>query len=215
MLNRQTDITAQLRRTLTQKWPEAIRSASALNEAILITGLEPLDRLFPRQGLPYGQLIEITGGESSGKTSLMLKILAALSRIGPAVYVDFSGSFFPAAAAAAGVEIAQLLLLTPENLAAGLRGAELILNQDLAATILLDLVGQTGPMPHTIIHRLRQQITRSRGMLLFLTENNRGLIPASMVSLRLEVHRLDPEHIEAVVVRSRICREGHKVELEL
>lgn len=45
----------------------------------------------------------------------------------------------------------------------------------------------------TLLHRLRQQVARSKALVIFLTDNgsdSRQFLPASMVALRLEVSRL-------------------------
>ncbi len=68
---------SDLKSTLREKWPEAIRSLADQSELFFTTGLVELDRLFPSgRGIPCGQLIEITGGPSSGKTSLLFRLLA-------------------------------------------------------------------------------------------------------------------------------------------
>ncbi len=162
----------QLRQLITQKWPEAVFSTTGLSEPIFQTGIANLDALFPRQGIPYGQLIEITGEDGSGKTSFLFMILAALTKIGTVAYIDLSGSFFPAAAATCGVDIKKLVVVRPDfgarqmstsaarsralrqggacghtpptnfSLACGLRAAELVLSKRVAHCIVLDLTNQ-------------------------------------------------------------------------
>ena len=110
------DLSSQVKDRLIRKWPEAIRCLTRRSELCFPTGLAALDRLFPSgRGFPYGQLVEITGGPSSGKTSLLLSILAAGSRNRRRIaYVDFGGAFCPDAALAAGLDIKRLLIIRPE-----------------------------------------------------------------------------------------------------
>ncbi|HOD66352.1 MAG TPA: ATPase domain-containing protein [candidate division Zixibacteria bacterium] len=203
---------AALKRLIQRKWPEAVGLASERLDLAFRTGLPALDALFPHEGIPCGQLIEITGGPSSGKTTLLLTLLASLSRSGRAVYIDLSRSFFPAAAAACGVDLERLLTVAPANGPTALRVAELLLQSRIASWIVLDLVGQKEPLPGLMLHRLRLKVSRSRGLVLLLTENNSGVIPPSMASLRLAVARAG-RGVRLTVARSRICKEGESVEV--
>ena len=215
----------QLRQLITQKWPEAVFSTAGLSEPIFQTGIANLDTLFPRQGIPYGQLIEITGENGSGKTSFLFMILAALTKIGTVAYIDLSGSFFPAAAATCGVDIKELVVVRPDNLPSGLRAAELVLSKRVAHCIVLDLTNQKSGLSQrsdlslsSLLHRLRQQTARSKALVIFLTENNNAshpIIPASTVALQLEVVRLMHSQLKVTVTKSRISREGAHVEIAL
>ena len=204
---------AELKRLIRRKWPEATGLASERLNLAFSTGLPSLDNLFPHRGIPCGQLIEFTGGPSSGKTTLVFTILAALVRNGRAVYIDLSGSFFPAAAAACGVDLTRLLTVSPANAPAALRVAELLLHHNAAAWIVLDLVGQRIPLPVIMLHRLRLKATRARSLVFFLTENNSAIIPPSMAALRLAISRRNDTILTATVTRSRISREGVTVEV--
>jgi hypothetical protein len=111
-----------------------------------------------------------------------------------------------------------LLVAIPKSLPAGLRTAELLLGHRLVRGVVLDLVGQKANpnLPPTLIHRLRQETVRSRAMVFFLTENNHaGLIMPSTVSLRLEVARVRDSRIAITVTKSRLCREGIRLEVDL
>src|SRR5712692_10083536 len=61
-------------------------------------------------GLPQGAITEVCGPASSGRTSLMLSVLAAATgRQEVCALVDTSDAFEPVSAAAAGVELSRLL----------------------------------------------------------------------------------------------------------
>lgn len=65
-------------------------------------------------GIPRGRITEIYGGESSGKTTLALQILAQAQRLRMDVaYVDAEHSFDPGYAAALGVDTDNLYLCQP------------------------------------------------------------------------------------------------------
>lgn len=203
-----------LKRLVSKRWPEALmNTADSSSTPSFITGIASLDRLFPAGGIPYGQLMEITGGVSSGKTTLLLRMLAALTVRQTVAYVDFSGSFFPAGAISTGVDPDRLLVVTPKSLLSGLRTAELLFRHCMADIIVFDLLGCREPLPFTLLHRLRQQTTRARGLVIFLTENNSDIVPTSMVALRLEIVRGDHNRFAVTITKSRFCKEGMEVEV--
>lgn len=207
---------AELKKALTERWPESLCQPLDSNELIFSTGLAELDRLFPAGGIPYGQMIEITGGGSSGKTSLLILMLSAITRDkGTAAYVDYARSFFPAGAVAGGVDLNRLLVVMPQEPLEGVRSAELLLDHHLVRCVAFDLVGITTPFPFTLIHRLRTKTTRAKALVIFLTEQHTTLLPTSSVSLRLEVHRRDNKTLAVTVAKSRLCLEGITTEVPI
>ena len=99
--------TRQLAHTLTQAVPS---SAGLLDEyAAGSTGISGLDaRLLG--GFPRGQLSELVGPRSSGRTSLLLRLLAAATARGELVaLVDALDMFDVESAATAGVDLERLL----------------------------------------------------------------------------------------------------------
>ena len=60
-------------------------------------------------GLPLGSVCELTGPDGSGRSSIALSLLANASREGACAYIDVSDTLSPQSAAAAGVELANLL----------------------------------------------------------------------------------------------------------
>ena len=79
------------------------------DDRVAASGMGALDDLL-LGGVPRGQMSEITGARSSGRTSLLLSLLAAASRRGEVVaLVDALDRLDPASAEAAGVRLDQLL----------------------------------------------------------------------------------------------------------
>jgi hypothetical protein len=104
---------ASLLRELTRKSPQAgITSASHLeirpSPETASSGIRQVDAL--TGGLPRGCLTEVSGADSSGRTSLMLCALAAATRREEiCALIDVSDAFDPYSAAAAGVDLGRLL----------------------------------------------------------------------------------------------------------
>lgn len=206
---------AALRELLREQWPEAGHVDQFDPRTCFRINLESLAGVFPKSGIPYGQILEITGGVSSGKTGLLLRALAALTPTPRLVYVDGTGTFFPPGAAAAGIDVRQILLLRPERIGEAIRGVELLLEAQLVNCAVFDLVGVHEALPRIMLHRLRRQITRAKALGVFLTDDGAYLLPASFVSLQLTVHKLDRHTLEVIATRSRINNEGAKGRLRL
>ena len=205
----------KLRKLIEEKWPGAFCFGTDGSGGVFSTGIETFDSIFPRKGISYGQIVEITGGVSSGKTSFLFRMLGSLTKRDHVVYLDFSRSFFPSAAESSGMDISQVLVERSSEPGRGLRVAELILKHKLARCIVFDLVGTNRALPYTMMHRLRQETLRASAIIFFLTEGHSRIIPAAMVSLRLEVRRIDRLRFEVVVTKSRISGGQSRFELAL
>lgn len=218
--NRLKPNAAELKELIQKRWPQTL-AAVANEELVFGTGLSELDALFSLGGIPYGQLIEITGGVSSGKTSFLFKLLARLTRKETVAYIDFSNTFFPSAAVAGGIDITRLLLVKPnshsadDSIKSGLRTAELLLRERTVRCVVFDLVGQKKILPIVLLHRLRLKTVRAKALVILLSENNSEIIPSSMASLRLEVRRRDNNRLKINITKSRISKEGVCVEVLL
>ena len=125
----------KLDRTLTTALPPLERRDES---ALIATDIAALDACL-RGGLPRGQLSEITGPHSSGRTLLGLQAIAAATRRGEiAALIDTFDRLDVASAAAAGIDLDRLLWVrgTPPS-----TGPDAIINRALKA---LNLVLQAG-----------------------------------------------------------------------
>lgn len=96
----------KLDRTLTTALPSLERTDAA---AILPTDIASLDAAL-RGGLPRGQLSEIAGPRSSGRTTLLLQLMASLTARGEIVgLIDTFDRLDVASAVAAGIDLSRLL----------------------------------------------------------------------------------------------------------
>lgn len=112
--------------------------------APLPTGVASVDALL-RGGFPRGQVSEIHGLTSSGRTGLALSLVAHITKTGAlAAWVDPADRLDPASAAAAGVDLARLLWLRgegrgPRSLAAAVAAVATLLGSGLFEGVVLDL----------------------------------------------------------------------------
>jgi recombination protein RecA len=84
--------------------------------AALPTGLIALDLALGRGGFPRGEIIEIYGQPSSGKTTLALHTAAEAQLLGlTCLYLDLEEGITPAYARCCGVSLEKLLMGKPEH----------------------------------------------------------------------------------------------------
>jgi recombination protein RecA len=101
-------------------------------------GIPEIDSL--TGGLPRGSLTEICGPSSSGRTSLLISALAARTANAEAcAFIDGRDAFDPHSAAAAGVELKQLLWVRCRNIEQALRAADLVLQGGGFGMVAMDL----------------------------------------------------------------------------
>jgi hypothetical protein len=114
----------------------------------LSTGIAGLDDLL-RGGFPRGQVSEVHGAASSGRTALVLALVARLTRAGSLVaWVDPGDRLDPASVAAAGAHLPRLLWLRGEGrgrdtraLLPAISAVGTLLGSGLFEAVVLDLVG--------------------------------------------------------------------------
>jgi hypothetical protein len=117
-----------------------------------------------------GEITEIVGRLSSGRTSLLVAAIARATRTGAATaLVDVDDAFDPAGAARAGVDLARVLWVRcgrRRDLA--LRAADALVRCPGFAVVALDLGELVPRLPLTAAFRLRLAVRRSRVALVVL-----------------------------------------------
>jgi RecA/RadA recombinase len=114
--------------------------ANVRAERLAATGYEPLDAALGG-GLRRGQLSEITGASSTGRTSLVVHALAAAAGRGEvAALVDACDTFDPPSAAGVGVDLARVLWVRESHdPTRALKAFSLILQAGGFGLVVLDL----------------------------------------------------------------------------
>jgi recombination protein RecA len=117
---------------------------------VISTGIAAVDAL--TGGLPRGAITEVFGPASSGRTSLMLAALAhAASHEEVCALVDTNNAFDPKSAAAAGMDLDQLLWIRCDGkLEHAFKAADLLLQGGGFGLVVLDL----GDVPATEARRI-------------------------------------------------------------
>lgn len=114
--------------------------------AAIPTGSFGLDRALGVGGVPRGRIIEIFGPEASGKTTLVLHLIAQVQKAGgTAAFVDAEHALDPAYAGRIGVNVDDLLLSQPDTGEQALQITETLVRSGAVDLIAIDSVAALTP----------------------------------------------------------------------
>src|ERR1039457_5154274 len=165
------------------EWP------ARLAREMLPSGIREVDEA--TGGLPRGCLTEIVGPVSSGRTSLLLSILAqATAREEICALVDAEDAFDPASGAAAGVQLERLIWVRFCGAEGGLKAVDLLIQGGGFGVVVLDL-GDTPPaaarrISLTSWFRLRRAVEHTPTVLIAVARQSNA---KTCASLMLELSR--------------------------
>jgi recombination protein RecA len=110
------------------------------------TGALTLDVALGVGGVPRGRIVEIYGPESSGKTTLVLHIIAnAQKKGGQAAIIDTEHALDPAYAARIGVDLKNLLVSQPDSGEEAMNIAETLIKSNALDVVVVDSVAALAP----------------------------------------------------------------------
>jgi recombination protein RecA len=113
---------------------------------VIPTGSLALDLALGVGGIPRGRVIEIFGPESSGKTTLMLHVIANAQRAGGlAAFIDAEHALDPAYAKKLGVNLDDLLVSQPDSGEEALTICETLARSNALDVIVIDSVAALVP----------------------------------------------------------------------
>ena len=186
-------IETRVEERLGERFPAALGWRPRPAAQTAATGVPEVDAL--TDGLPRGALTELCGPTSSGRTALLLSLLAEFTRRQElCALLDAGDCFDPASAAAAGVELGRLLWVrcgkaaSSRQPAAGhknsdkplghldcaLRAADLVLQAGGFGLVVLDLgdvpAATARRVPLTSWFRFRRAVEETPAALLLLTQ---------------------------------------------
>jgi recombination protein RecA len=113
---------------------------------VIPTGALAMDLALGVGGLPRGRVVEIFGPESSGKTTLMLHVIANAQKAGGvAAFIDAEHALDAAYAKRLGVNLAELLLAQPDSGEEALSICETLARTGALDVIVIDSVAALVP----------------------------------------------------------------------
>ena len=118
----------------------------AMNIEAIPTGALSLDIALGIGGIPRGRIIEISGPESSGKTTLALHAIAEAQKLGgEAAFIDAEHALDPVYAKHLGVDIDNLIVSQPDTGEQALEIAEALTRSGAIDIIVVDSVAALVP----------------------------------------------------------------------
>ena len=203
----------QLQEQLACKYPQTL---IRWNEYVPIpTGISPLDHELLQGGFPSGHLIEIVGSKSSGKTTLLFKILSGLNKKENSIaYFGFPYTFYPPSAQGSGIDLKKLLVLRPKNIQFGLRAAEILFRSGGICVAVFDLVGTNDQISKALLLRLKRSVKQTSGIGIFLREPDSTRVQGNQIALCLKVEKLN-QKLSVKTEKSLFGKENQNVELVL
>ena len=161
---------------------------------LIPTGIEVIDRLTDG-GIPRGNLSEICGPESSGRTARVFAILGQATRRGEGcAWIEAAGVFDPASAAEVGVDLERVLWVNcGGNAEHALKAVDLLIQAGGFGLVVLDL-GDTPDkearrIPLASWFRLRHAAERTGAALVAV---ERQVNARSCSALQVEMRRKGP-----------------------
>src|SRR6266700_1424439 len=113
---------------------------------VIPTGALAVDLALGVGGLPRGRVVEIFGPESSGKTTLMLHVIASAQKNGGlAAFIDAEHALDPAYAKRLGVNLDDLLVSQPDSGEEALTICETLARSNALDVIVIDSVAALVP----------------------------------------------------------------------
>ena len=113
---------------------------------VIPTGSMALNAALGIGGYPRGRIVEIYGGEASGKTTLALHAIAEVQRTGgTALFVDAEHAFDPHYAARLGVDVKALLVAQPDSGEDALEITDTLIRSAAIDLVVVDSVAALTP----------------------------------------------------------------------
>ncbi len=166
-----------------------LKDAEKANVDTIPTGSLSLDLALGVMGIPRGRITEIYGGESTGKTTLSLSIIAeSQKRGGVAAFIDAEHALDPDYAKRIGVNTDDLLISQPDSAEQGLQIVESLVRSGEVDVIVIDSVaalvpkaevaGEMGELQIGLQARLMSQalrklsgiVSRTKTIVIFLNQ---------------------------------------------
>ncbi len=166
-----------------------LKEAQKANVEVVSTGSLAVDLALGVNGIPRGRITEIYGGESTGKTTLALSIIAESQKLGGvAAFIDAEHALDPDYAKKIGVNVDDMLISQPDSAEQGLQIVESLVRSGEVDVIVVDSVaalvpksevaGEMGELQIGLQARLMSQalrklsgiVSKTKTVLIFLNQ---------------------------------------------
>ena len=200
-----------------------------LDNRVVSTGFPELDAILGPGGLVREAGVTLRGGDSSGKTTLALRLMAEAQQRGAiAAYLDLGRAFDPLEAVARGVDLAWLLVLRSADAIEGLQLAGALLGGRTVELLVVDLPARLPANGEELLRSLAARARRVGARLVVLEPSElasslRGAL-AETAGVGLELERRSWIRVGRDVVgqralvtveKNRFGPPGRRVELEI
>jgi len=166
-----------------------LKDAQKADVDTIPTGSISLDAALGVKGLPRGRVVEIYGGESTGKTTLALHVLSeAQKKGGTCAFVDAEYALDPDYAKRIGVNVDELLISQPDSGEQALQIVEglvrsgevdvIVVDSVAALTPKAEIAGEVGDLQIGLQARLMSQalrklssvVSKTKTVLIFINQ---------------------------------------------
>jgi len=179
---------AEIASALARRFGSSLQARARFSFETLTTGIAEIDAL--SNGIPRSAITEITGATSSGRTSVLLSVLAGATR-GDEVcaLIDMGDRFDPGSAVQAGLALDRLLWIRcANNLERSFKATDLVLQSGGFGLIVLDMADVAAQVARRIVsswwYRFRRAIEHTPTALVVISQTS---CVRSCASLSLEL----------------------------
>ncbi len=169
---------------------------------VIPTGAVALDLALGIGGIPRGRVVEIFGPEASGKTTLLLHIIAEAQKMGgTAAFIDAEHALDPVYAEKIGVNIEELLVSQPDTGEQALEIAETLIRSGAVDIVTIDSVaalvpkaeieGEMGDQHMGLQARLMSQAMRK--LTGAISKSNTTVIFTNQIRMKIGIMFGNPE----------------------
>jgi hypothetical protein len=179
---------AEIELALARRFGSSIQSRGKSSVETFGTGIAEVDAL--SDGLPRGAITEIIGASSSGRTSVLLSILAQATWTDEVcAVIDMGDRFDPVSAAVAGIALDRLLWIRcANNLEHAFKATDLVLQSGGFGLVVLDMADLAAQHARRIVstwwYRFRRAIEHRPTALVVISQTS---CVRSCASLSLEL----------------------------
>ena len=165
---------AEIESALTRRFGSSLQPHGKFSFGALTTGIAEIDAL--SNGLPRSAITEIIGATSSGRTSVLLSVLALATWSDEAcALIDMGDRFDPASAALAGIALDRLLWIRcANNLERAFKATDLVLQSGGFGLVILDMADVAAQYARRIVaswwYRFRRAIELTPTALMVISQ---------------------------------------------